>query len=398
MADAVDWLCGEVAAGSPDPFLKLAKQFPHESTGEPYFTGGWAGLFGYGCGQYVEKLPTPAINDLPTPDYALGEYRWAIVWDHQENTATLHHRTGAATVRQIERWLETPHRARSARPRPAPGFPLENHPGFTSNFTRAAFTEAIAQGVAYTHAGDCFQVNLAQRLTHSAYLPPEILYERLRQKNPAPFAAYFDLGEATLLSSSPERFLKLHGRVVETRPIKGTRPRGVTPELDQVQIHDLLTNPKDRAENVMIVDLLRNDLGRSCEFGSVRVPKVCELETFETVHHMVSEVIGTLKADVTPAELLRQAFPGGSVTGAPKVRSMEIISELERTARGPYCGSLAYFGYNGSMDSNILIRTVTATQGVWQFPVGGGIVADSIPTREYEETLHKAAGIIRAIV
>jgi para-aminobenzoate synthetase component I len=199
-------------------------------------------------------------------------------------------------------------------------------------------------------------------------------------------------------SRSPEQFLQVNATgEVRTRPIKGTRPRGKTPEADAANLRDLTSNPKDRAENVMIVDLLRNDLGRVCEYGSVVVPKVCEVESYHYVHHLVSEVHGQLRPGLTPWHLLAAAFPGGSVTGAPKVRAMEIIAELEPTARGPYCGSVGFVGFNGYADSNILIRTITAGRGWLQFPVGGGIVADSDPVREYDETLHKAAGMLLAL-
>jgi len=227
---------------------------------------------------------------------------------------------------------------------------------------------------------------------------PLELYGRLRQVSPAPFSCYFDAGACQIISASPERFLKVSARgEIVTQPIKGTRPRGKTPADDAALIADLMTNPKDRAENVMIVDLLRNDIGRVAEYGSVRVPRVCELETYSYVHHLVSEVRGQLRKDKTPYDLLRAAFPGGSVTGAPKVRAMEIIAELEPTARGPYCGSLGFIGFNGAMDTNILIRTFTAAQGWLQFPVGGGIVADSSPEAEYDETLTKARGLLKAL-
>jgi para-aminobenzoate synthetase component 1 len=219
----------------------------------------------------------------------------------------------------------------------------------------------------------------------------------LREHNPAPFSAYFDLGAFAIASASPERFLRVSDHGVESRPIKGTRPRGVTPCEDAARAAELAASIKDRAENVMIVDLLRNDLGRVCEYGSVRVRDVCKVETYRFVHHLVSSVVGKLRANQTPFDLLRATFPGGSVTGAPKVRAMEIIAELEPTARGPYCGSLSWIGFDGAMDSNILIRTFTIGKGWTQFPVGGGIVADSDPQREYEETLHKAAGLLRAL-
>jgi para-aminobenzoate synthetase component 1 len=280
---------------------------------------------------------------------------------------------------------------------PALRFPLHQLPGLLSNFDRQGYLQAARRAVEYVHAGDCFQVNLSQRLLHPATLAPLELYGRLRERNPAPFAAYFDLGEFAIASASPERFLRVVNGAVETRPIKGTRPRGQTPAEDRQQAADLLASAKDRAENIMIVDLLRNDLGRVCAYGSVRVGAVCALESYRAVHHLVSEVHGRLRPESRPIDLLRAAFPGGSVTGAPKVRAMEIIAELEPTARGPYCGSLGYIGFDGTMDTNILIRTFTIGRGWAQFPVGGGIVADSIPEDEYAETLHKAEGLLRAL-
>jgi para-aminobenzoate synthetase component 1 len=270
-------------------------------------------------------------------------------------------------------------------------------PGLTSNFNRDGYLETIRRAVEYVHAGDCFQVNVAQRLLYPANLAPLELYGRLRTRNPAPFAGYFDLGDFVLASASPERFLWVQDGAIETRPIKGTRPRGASPAEDQVRRDELRASAKDRAENVMIVDLLRNDLGRVCRYGSVQVEALCRVETYRTVHHLVSEVRGRLRPGLGPLDLLRAAFPGGSVTGAPKVRALEIIAELEPTARGPYCGCLGYLGFDGSLDTNILIRTFTAGRGWVQFPVGGGIVADSIPEREYEETWHKAEGLLRAL-
>ena len=228
-------------------------------------------------------------------------------------------------------------------------------------------------------------------------MPPLELYRCLRERNPAPFAGYLDLGDFVIASASPERFLRVEQGEVDTHPIKGTRPRGATPAEDLAHIDELRHSAKDRAENVMIVDLLRNDLGRVCQYGSVRVPAVCRVESYTYVHHLVSEVRGRLRPGLTPIDLLRAAFPGGSVTGAPKIRAMEIIAELEPAARGPYCGCLGYIGFDGTMDTNILIRTFTVGRGWAQFPVGGGIVADSVPEREYEETWHKAEGLIQAL-
>jgi para-aminobenzoate synthetase component 1 len=224
------------------------------------------------------------------------------------------------------------------------------------------------------------------------------LYLRLRQRNPAPFAAWFDLGDTQILSASPERFLCVSDDRVEARPIKGTRRRTPFAEASLFAGDDLVESEKDRAENIMIVDLLRNDLSRVCEADSVRVTQLCGLETYQYVQHLVSAIEGRLSAGKTAVDLVRAAFPGGSITGAPKIRAMEIIAELEPTARGPYCGCLGYFGFDGSADLNILIRTITASRGWWQFPVGGGIVAQSSPEREYEETWHKAEGLLRAVV
>jgi para-aminobenzoate synthetase component 1 len=226
---------------------------------------------------------------------------------------------------------------------------------------------------------------------------PLALYLRLRQRNPAPFAAWFDLGQAQIVSASPERFLSVREGRVEARPIKGTRRRTAWAEADLFAGDDLLQSEKDRAENVMIVDLLRNDLSRVCQSDSVRVSQLCGLEIYQFVQHLVSAVEGTLATGRSAVDLVRAAFPGGSITGAPKIRAMEIIAELEPTARGPYCGSLGYFGFDGSADLSILIRTITAAGGWWQFPVGGGIVAQSSPDREYEETWHKAEGLLRAL-
>ena len=386
--------------------------------GLPPFQGGVAGLFGYDLGLALERIPEPRSDEFGLPAVAAGTYDWVVSFDHAAgrawavSTGFPETRRGwrAATAGHRLRWVlgqlraaRPPDRRLSSAgpPLPAsdlvPQYPLPGSPGVTSNFDRAGYEAAVARAVEYVHAGDVFQVNLSQRLLAPLREHPLELYGRLRTLNPAPFGGYFDLGDFQILSGSPERFLRVQGREVDTHPIKGTRPRGRTPEEDAAQLRDLLANPKDRAENVMIVDLLRNDLGRVCEFGSVTVPRVCEAESFRFVHHLVSEVRGRLRPGLGPLDLLRAAFPGGSVTGAPKVRAMEIIAELEPTARGPYCGSLGFIGFDGAMDTNILIRTFTAGRGWVQFPVGGGIVADSDPAREYEETLHKAAGLLRAL-
>jgi para-aminobenzoate synthetase component 1 len=266
-----------------------------------------------------------------------------------------------------------------------------------STFSRDDFLRVVARTREYVLAGDIFQANLSQRLESAAADHPFDLYLRLRARNPAPFAAYFDFGDAALVSASPERFLRLAGDAVETRPIKGTSPRGVNPRHDAALGAALYESEKDQAENVMIVDLLRNDLSKVCLDGSVKVPELCRIERYATVHHLVSTVVGTLRPGLGAVDLLRAAWPGGSITGAPKVRAMEIIAELEPTQRGPYTGSLGYVSFGGAMDTNIAIRSFVVKPGRAWFQAGGGIVADSDPEREYEETLQKARGLVAAL-
>jgi para-aminobenzoate synthetase component 1 len=417
MADPVEWIVDSTwEPAFRDPFAELARRLAvfgvPANAGLPPFQGGLAGQFGYGLQHAIERIPRPRFDQFRVPDLAVGIYDWVIAWDHATNQSWVIS-TGYPEVRTAKRRERaakrlkavlqcTPHPPREAHNAEredyiAPQFPLPGHRGVTSNFDRDGYLAAVRRAIEYVNAGDCFQVNLSQRLLAPLREHPLDLYSRLRERNPAPFAGYFDLGTYAIASASPERFLSVTNGEVETRPIKGTRPWGKTPDEDHRRIAELAASPKDRAENVMIVDLLRNDLGRVCEYGSIRVPKVCQVETFKFVHHLVSEVRGRLPADKTPFDLLRACFPGGSVTGAPKVRAMEIIAELEPTARGPYCGCLGYVGFDGSMDTNILIRTFTAGRGWLQFPVGGGIVADSDPDREYEETLDKAKGLLRAL-
>lgn len=404
-----------------DPFVVLAERLcryqAEPIAGLPPFQGGAAGLFGYDLCHHLERLPRPRFDEFQVPDMAVGLYDWVIAFDHVADRAWLI-ATGFPETeparrgrRAEQRLAKVKHLLRQGDPSSAPPAltnqraspvapvlqrPIPGLPRLSSNFDRETYLKTIRRAIEYVHAGDCFQVNVAQRLLHPA-MPPLELYHRLRERNPATFAGYFDLGDFVIASASPERFLRVERREVETRPIKGTRPRGATPAEDQARIEELLASAKDRAENVMIVDLLRNDLGRVCQYHSVRVPAVCQVETYPFVHHLVSEVRGRLREGLTPIDLLRAAFPGGSVTGAPKIRAMEIIAELEPTARGPYCGSLGYVGFDGTMDTNVLIRTFTVGRGWAQFPVGGGIVADSVPEQEYEETWHKARGLLKAL-
>ncbi len=279
----------------------------------------------------------------------------------------------------------------------APQYATRWNQDWTSNFSAAQFRQAVARCVEYIHAGDIFQVNLAQRLIRQAFCSPEVLYLHLRQKNPATFSGYADCGRVQVLSCSPERFVQVQDRQIETRPIKGTRPRMSDPVADAGIAELLRCSQKDRSENVMIVDLLRNDLSRVADPDSLQVTQLCGLEQYPFVWHLVSVIAARLAKNKTAADLLAATFPGGSITGAPKIRAMEIIAELEPTARGPYCGSLGYWSFAGDMDTNILIRTITACDGWWQVPVGGGIVAASDPHLEEQETWHKAEGILRAI-
>jgi para-aminobenzoate synthetase component 1 len=406
--------------GVADPLTVLADRladFALESrAGLPPFQGGASGLFSYELCHHIEVLPRPTHGSAG-PDLAVGIYDWVVAFDHATEQAWListgypeadprrRRQRARQRAEQVQRWLERgpvdqvanlPESPRAA-PTAPPQFPVDGLPGLMSNFNRASYLATIERAIEYIRAGDCFQVNIAQRLMTPAPRDPLVLYEKLRTRNPAPFAAYFDLGDYVIASASPERFLRAQAGDVETRPIKGTRPRGQTPAEDRRLVQELLDSAKDRAENVMIVDLLRNDLGRVCEYGSVRVEALCRLESHPFVHHLVSEVRGRLRAGMGPTDLLRAAFPGGSVTGAPKIRAMEIISELERTARGPYCGSIGWLGFNGDMDTNLLIRTFVHDPSWLSFSVGGGIVADSTPESEYAETWHKAEGLLRAL-
>ncbi|CAN5210023.1 anthranilate synthase component I family protein [soil metagenome] len=421
MADPI-----EVFTSTTSPFPILPNAATHPAL--PPFQGGWAGVFGYELGRRFERQPHPRSNALVWQDLCLCRYDWVIAFDHLLERAWIVVQDPTPLIPRM-RFEDAQHRMRllkrmlyqnneatlprfetdtfstvSIRESRTSDFPLQVRTSnsevvdIASNFTRDDYITAVRKCIDYIHAGDIFQVNLSQRLLAPLTEHPLELYGRLRTLNPAPFACYFDAGEFQIVSASPERFLQVTAdRSIITKPIKGTRPRGKTPAEDAALIADLLTNPKDRAENVMIVDLLRNDIGKVAEYGSVTVPKVCELESYPYVHHLVSEVRGKLRTYKTPFDLLKAAFPGGSVTGAPKVRAMEIIAELEPTARGPYCGSVGFIGFDGVMDTNILIRTFTAAQGWLQFPVGGGIVADSDPEAEHQETLDKAAGLLRAL-
>jgi para-aminobenzoate synthetase component 1 len=388
--------------------------------GLPPFQGGAAGYLGYDWGAMLERVPRPKFDDLAIPDVLLGIYDWVIAWDHGTNRAWLVStgmpETGPTrseraarrlafvkdrlTTRRFGGWAANEGTAGrlTAPSYPVPDIPDAHRLGLRSNFTRDGYLRAVARVIEYIFAGDIFQANLSQRLEAPLVGTPLQLYRRLRSRNPAPFSAFLDFGEVVVASSSPERFLRVEDRHVEARPIKGTRPRGVGPEHDAALALALAESGKDRAENVMIVDLLRNDLSRVCEPGSVRVPELFALEHYATVHHLVSTVVGDLDPTRDAADLLRAAFPGGSITGAPKVRAMQIIAELEPTRRGVYCGAIGYWSVTGALDTSIVIRTYLVLGDVVYFQAGGGIVADSEPELEYRETLDKARGLIAALL
>ncbi len=370
----------------------------------PPFQGGAVGYFGYELAQHLERVPMARYDEMQFPDLVIGFHDVIIAVDHQERRAWVFSSgvQEADSPRReqltIERLSSVLRRLESAEIPPGPTA-ARARVELQSNFTQPGYETAVERVISYIFAGDIFQANLSQCL--QARLPNGLtgfeLYRRLRKINPAPFAALIRSGDIEIVSASPERFLKLQQGRVETCPIKGTRPRGSTPQADEVLAAELLASEKDRAENVMIVDLLRNDLSRVCRDGSVDVPRLCELETFATVFHLVSTVTGELQPGKTAVDLLAACFPGGSITGAPKIRAMEIIAELEPTRRGPYCGSIGYIGFDGAMDTSITIRTYAIKDGMVTFQAGGGIVADSRPTDEYDETVAKARALIAAL-
>ena len=415
-------------------FLRPHQRDPLE--GLPPFQGGAAGYLAYDWGRVLERLPASRYDDLALPDAVLGIYDWVIAWDHRTSRAwvistgiperdeTARQRRAAQRAAHVMALLRgdcgasgepdpgapiaPARRGGVARPTStpiAPSYPVEGgwwdpRLEVRSSFTHAGYLDAVTRVRDYILAGDIFQTNLSQRFEAPLTESPWDLYLRMRLRNAAPFAAFFETPEVSVVSASPERFLRVDGSGhVETRPIKGTMPRGFGPEHDGALGQALSESAKDRAENLMIVDLMRNDLSRVCSPGTVRVPELFALEHYATVHHLVSTVVGQLAPGNDALDLLRAAFPGGSITGAPKVRAMEIIAELEPSQRSVYCGSLGYCSVTGALDTSIAIRTVIAPAGRGRvfFSAGGGIVADSDPEQEYRETLHKARGMIDAL-
>lgn len=384
---------GEQTRQLTDTPLVLLKETLHRLlgsdatyTGELPFIGGAIGLLGYDLGRRIEKIPELALRDIDLPDLAVGIYDWAWIFDHHTQQA---HFLVCGSEEQLEirwQWWQQQTTGNSQ--------PFRLTSDWQSNLSQQEYTDRFDAIQRYLRAGDCYQINLTQRFQAEYSGDEWQAYCQLSQMNQAPFSAFMRLPQAAILSLSPERFLALNQQQVETKPIKGTRPRFIDPIADQASIKELLQSPKDRAENLMIVDLLRNDIGRVCKPGTVRVPKLFDIESFKAVHHMVSTVTGTLADEYSATELLQACFPGGSITGAPKVRAMQIIEELEPHRRSAYCGSMFYLSRHGRMDSSITIRTLIAWQHQLYVWAGGGIVADSDAKAEYQETFDKLAKIL----
>jgi len=408
-----------VQHGNPfDAIGKLLEIYKLDHCPAPVpFLGGAVGYFSYDLCHFTERLPSTAIDDLKLPESYFAFYDTVVAFDHLEERAYLvatgfpeteeRQRLRRARMRleEMKAWLYAASLSKEV------SLPQSEKLGegdfqtiqenervlLKSNFTPEEYIKAVDRVRKYIAAGDVFQVNLSQRFEADLKIPPYELYKRLRMVNPAPFASYLNFQGVTIVSASPERFLKVEGDLVETRPIKGTRPRGKDPVEDGRLAQELTHSTKDRAENVMIVDLERNDLGRVCRYGTVKVAELAILETFPTVFHLTSTVVGRLRRGKSNIDLLKATFPGGSITGAPKVRAMEIIDELEPTKRSVYTGSIGYLSFNEDMDINIVIRTFLIKEGKAYFQVGGGIIYDSDSEAEYMETLDKAKALIRAL-
>ena len=401
-----------IKTSEQDPFLLLknilekypAPSLKTETSAFP-FAGGALGYFSYDLGRRLENLPSLTQDDMQLPEMMIGFYDWAIVVDHREKTSHLVSNGFCESTKA--NWISLCARFDVSCQVSTYQTEVDQNPFVVSspvqsNLSKTAYKRAFAKIKAYITAGDCYQVNLAQRFSAQVQGDSWHMYQKLRTHSPAPFMAYMQLPlnlheNFQVLSNSPERFIQVSGKHVESRPIKGTRPRSSDAAQDLAYSNELLTSSKDKAENVMIVDLLRNDLSKSCEMGSVKVTQLFQLQSFANVHHLVSMVVGKLKGNKTAVDVLRNSFPGGSITGAPKLRAMQIIEELEPHRRGVYCGAIGYIGFDGNMDTSIAIRTAVIGKNTLNFYAGGGIVADSDASKEYAETLDKAFSLITII-
>ncbi|MCH8845165.1 MAG: aminodeoxychorismate synthase component I [Proteobacteria bacterium] len=388
---------GKKEHSSDDPF-SLVKTLLGENQNKLStvpFAGGALGYFAYDLGRGIEKIPEISEHDIAMPDMAIGIYDWAVVTDHQQRRTWL---TGyGKDEKTFDEWdelLDLFQTNTESGTSTSGADDFEVCSGLQVNMDNEFYARAFNKIKHYIREGDCYQVNLAQRFTVDVTGDPWTAYLKLRRLNPAPYSSFFKIPEGSVLSTSPERFLKVDNGLVESKPIKGTRRRSSDVYEDRALSEDLLESKKDRAENLMIVDLLRNDIGKSCRTGSVSVPRLFALESFARVHHLVSTIIGQLAVNTHALDLLRGCFPGGSITGAPKLRAMEIIEELEPHRRSIYCGSMAYIGFDGNMDSNITIRTLVHHKGRMYFWAGGGIVMDSRLDAEYQECFDKASALL----
>ncbi|MEJ2528637.1 MAG: aminodeoxychorismate synthase component I [Gammaproteobacteria bacterium] len=380
-----------VSTDQPFDLIREALTKYQYAPGDLPFAGGAIGYVGYGMARYLADLPCVSSDPNDMPDMCFAIYDWALVVDHQEQKSWLCRQDGNRISRQ--RWEELCSTLSGCQMAyPASSFRVMG--AIRSSISARQYSAMFDRIQKYIHDGDCYQVNFAQKFTASCSGDPWHAYLNLREINPSPFGAYINTPYGQVLSSSPERFLRLSNRVVETNPIKGTRPRSPIPQQDHALRNELQNSAKDRAENLMIVDLLRNDLGKCCEPGSIEVPWLFRVKSFSRVHHMVSKITGRLSAGVDALSLLTDCFPGGSITGAPKYRAMEIIEELESGPRGVYCGSIGYIGFDGNMDTNIAIRTMVHQNGEIHFSAGGGIVADSTMESEYQESMDKASAML----
>ena len=381
------------AQGDPFDLLRAVLGERIAPVADVPFAGGALGYWSYDLARRMMILPDIAQADDRLPDMAVGIYDWAVVLDHQQHSARLvSHRRFAETAEILPQILL---RLQNLPPLPTDTFHVQGQ--IASNFTPDSYAAAFAAVQGYLQAGDCYQINLAQRFSARADGDAFGAYLALRGLSPAPYAAFLNFPYAQILCASPECFVSVQNGRVKTKPIKGTRPRGGDAQQDRLLAEELRSHPKDRAENLMIVDLLRNDLGKSCIPGSVHVPELFKVESFANVHHLVSTVEGRLAPGRDALDVLRDCFPGGSVTGAPKLRAMQIIEQLEPHRRGVYCGAIGYIGFDGNMDSNIAIRTMVYNENVIYCWAGGGIVADSDLTAEYQETLDKASAMLELL-
>ncbi len=388
------WQLGIETVSTENPFTLLKQQLlnlSQKSLPHLPFNGGAMGYFAYDLARRIEHLPNIALDAEQIPEMAVGIYHWAVIIDHQLRQSWLVGQQINDTDWQalIEQF------SKPSTPLASSEFKVTGD--IRSNMDPIRYQQAFTKIKHYLKEGDCYQVNLAQRFDAPCEGNPWQAYQVLREFNAAPFSCYINNPYAQILCSSPERFLKVTEVKVETKPIKGTRPRKADPIEDHAQISALQLSPKDQAENVMIVDLLRNDLGKSCKPGSVQVPRLFAIESYATVHHLVSTVTGELAQDQHAIDLLRSCFPGGSITGAPKIRAMEIIEELEPHRRGVYCGAIGYLGFNGNMDTNIVIRTLVHSEQSIRCWAGGGIVNDSIFEEEYQESFDKAEALLKVL-